>query len=763
MPETVNIRHEDKIAAKALVSITNDISIQKKAFASLIGLGAIKQCLEGEGVAVLSVNNNYSGLLLFQDYDIASIITEDNVKIAARVVVEDDCSRIKIPTLHFYKDMSADIYVGLRIDNDLNNVEILGFIDAEQINRQDNNGDYIAIDFNSLNPISEIKSFIGAIQKSGKKKLVFSEEEHDKTKELLFKYIDGRIINGDKEFLVRHILSCAECSKEFDRIIKIDNLIKASKQKISFEEEQTVEEEIDCTLEIFSGEPELFGEEVEINIEEETEEEIIEDVCDDEFSEEELDFFEIQEEEGEESKEEEDVLYTEDEIFIVDEFVEELKEEPIGELNEDTIGAIAEESIIEVNEGFNEEPALEIKNEEEIDFPDDDVMADMDDLFASLDDVEVVDSSEIIDFADNANTDGTDNAGNNEESLTAPPEEHNFTFENKELNLVDDTITESIFDTREQVDNLNNEQQEKFNIIDSMYEEDDSVPEKYKGIKFDETSEDDSNFENAEEKESAPLENLSSEENIEEKNNIEEEPVQVQNIVDLQYKGEENKFWQSGKFKIAAGVTAAGLVAAIAVYLWANNNQKEVSLLKTKEEVAKSAAALPKKEHLVNKVTNEDEDGPGNESDNYTKPAVYKKRPKPKSNVNSNLNAILAEAYTRRTYEVDIRNVSWEIPADMANNLVFKNYIMLTGQALKSTLSRNLALAKEQAINDSMQIKTIIDVNGNVRDTAIAQSSGSQEIDKICLDTYNATIQFTKLPKIQANRESINANLIIRF
>jgi len=226
--------------------------------------------------------------------------------------------------------------------------------------------------------------------------------------------------------------------------------------------------------------------------------------------------------------------------------------------------------------------------------------------------------------------------------------------------------------------------------------------------------------------------------------------------------------------KVASGLVAAGIAVTVAVALWINNKTLTNQNL---------PVVNPQSVNQMGVLPNPDPTGMSSQSPNNiamppdqpaeqpmpvrTRKSVrsYTKQVKPKDipPPNKDLSAVLAEAFTRRTYEVDIRNISWEITADMARNPVFKNYIMVTGQALKSALARDLSLAKERALTTQMEIKTVMDLNGNILEADVVQSSGSQEVDKICLETYKTTIQFTKLPKINVNRDKIKANLIISF
>jgi len=221
--------------------------------------------------------------------------------------------------------------------------------------------------------------------------------------------------------------------------------------------------------------------------------------------------------------------------------------------------------------------------------------------------------------------------------------------------------------------------------------------------------------------------------------------------------------------KVASSLVAAGIAVTVAVALWINNKTlTNQNLPVVTPQPVNQTTSLPAPTDLDNPDSNSTAaQQPVNpEPERARKPvrsSAKQVKPKDTPAPAKDLSAVLAEAFTRRTYEVDIRNISWEITADMARNPVFKNYIMVTGQALKSALARDLSLAKERALNTQMEIKTVMDLNGNIIEANVVQSSGSQEVDEICLKTYKTTIQFTKLPKINVNRDKIKANLIISF
>ncbi len=263
MPEAFakNINKQDKLDIKAVVAGLDNVTQQKKAFMSLIALNVLSTYLKEQGIAIISENNNLSSLLLLKDFDIANIIVENNIKIAVRAFVGKNYPQMCIPKEHFLNDLMADIYVGIRLEATIEKAELIGYIELGHINRQKNNDKYVVIDVNELKQIDSIKQ---SILSSSERKNKYFAIDHNKAKELFFQYIESQISSSDKEFLVRHISSCMECRQEFNNIIEIDNKLKASASKFNFEENN--QEDKDYTLELFAGNPDLFGKEIEIDL-----------------------------------------------------------------------------------------------------------------------------------------------------------------------------------------------------------------------------------------------------------------------------------------------------------------------------------------------------------------------------------------------------------------------------------------------------------------------------------------------------------------
>ena len=129
----------------------------------------------------------------------------------------------------------------------------------------------------------------------------------------------------------------------------------------------------------------------------------------------------------------------------------------------------------------------------------------------------------------------------------------------------------------------------------------------------------------------------------------------------------------------------------------------------------------------------------------------------------SNLNDDIAKAIAYQSGPVKITNISWEVSASLASDPVFKNYLMVTGQALKSALATDLTLATDRVTNNVVKIQIILDLQGNIIDSTIQTSSGSGQVDKIVLRTLKNTLSYTKLPFIQTNKKLIKVGLIVNL
>ncbi len=122
----------------------------------------------------------------------------------------------------------------------------------------------------------------------------------------------------------------------------------------------------------------------------------------------------------------------------------------------------------------------------------------------------------------------------------------------------------------------------------------------------------------------------------------------------------------------------------------------------------------------------------------------------------------IAETTVRKHKEIEVKNISWELPADIARDTKVKEYFLEIGQKLKTAIAGDLNTHKVDAQNSIINIYTELNPGGNVIKSKIALSSGIEKADNICLNTLNRTIKKYKFPAASSKRDKIRFILSIR-
>ena len=112
---------------------------------------------------------------------------------------------------------------------------------------------------------------------------------------------------------------------------------------------------------------------------------------------------------------------------------------------------------------------------------------------------------------------------------------------------------------------------------------------------------------------------------------------------------------------------------------------------------------------------------------------------------------------------LDTSKISWEIPDYISYDPNFKKYFQSSGKSIKSALSSDLLLATEYPYSDQVRLSILYDKSGMFKDAKILLSSGSQQVDKIVLQSVNHILKALKAPASIGNDESTTVILKIYF
>ena len=107
--------------------------------------------------------------------------------------------------------------------------------------------------------------------------------------------------------------------------------------------------------------------------------------------------------------------------------------------------------------------------------------------------------------------------------------------------------------------------------------------------------------------------------------------------------------------------------------------------------------------------------------------------------------------------------MSWEVPDYLSYSDNIKKYLQTAGKSIKLTLSSDLLLVSEYAYSNQMKIDLKLSSDGNIKASNIVKSSGSDQIDKIVLQTVKDTLNVIKPATGEVPTPDFRLALIINF
>ncbi len=112
---------------------------------------------------------------------------------------------------------------------------------------------------------------------------------------------------------------------------------------------------------------------------------------------------------------------------------------------------------------------------------------------------------------------------------------------------------------------------------------------------------------------------------------------------------------------------------------------------------------------------------------------------------------------------IEIKKLTWEVPDYISYNQQFKQYFQSVGKSLKLSLGSDLLLATDPIYSNQVRVSVTFNKDGSFKTSQIIVSSGSTQIDKIVLQTVNQTLKVLKAPHSVGNDESTTVILKIYF
>lgn len=203
---TLKIDEKIQNYAKIYASLLSDEYQRKRAYASLVALYAFVDILE-PSYNVQKSMTLFRNPQINEQYEIADIYV-NGWHIDVRVVTGGDA--VLIPKIHYDSDIVPDYYVVVKVDSTLQNAELIGAIDAKNVEKEAFDYHYYSVGFSSL------ISYKDLLSKLEQEKVVsLSEEEHELFRNSYLTLLDNNLDKTTKNKVLKHLFECSVCRTEF--------------------------------------------------------------------------------------------------------------------------------------------------------------------------------------------------------------------------------------------------------------------------------------------------------------------------------------------------------------------------------------------------------------------------------------------------------------------------------------------------------------------------------------------------------------------
>lgn len=110
----------------------------------------------------------------------------------------------------------------------------------------------------------------------------------------------------------------------------------------------------------------------------------------------------------------------------------------------------------------------------------------------------------------------------------------------------------------------------------------------------------------------------------------------------------------------------------------------------------------------------------------------------------NDVSASLANAFSPNANRVTLRAVNWLCSPQLFTDNAFKAYLQNLDNIVKLNLRKNILDVSEQPQNNTVTVKMAVENNGNLNRIAVSESSGSEQIDNIVLQSINESFEGEK-------------------
>ncbi len=809
---TINLTIDDKAHSYARIysALLSEEFQRKRAYASILSLFAFANIIEKESVNIQKSMTLFRNPILNEQYEIADLYV-NNWHLDVRVV--NDTDAVLVPKIHYESGIVPDFYVVVKIDKNLKNAELIGFVDTSKDVKEAFDYHYFKIPFTALINYDE---FLAKIK-------IIKQEKHTQQDYELFQnsylaLMDGGLDLPTKNEVLKHLFKCSECRTEFccftgfemvscniskypdvldDKTLDIIGAQSAYDEKYEGKEETIYigEDENPAPIEQDSQQDGVDNILEELFNEEETEDSQPKTSENQNTTEPDMNIIESEDEISSTVDTDEDIEIIEEENNIVDlktdeidNGVELLSEDNNSNYNdmeiigENSVERLEEESdFVVLNENENDVSELELEDEQPEIQEVQKVIVDYDEngvpiysYITSVDqekDLSVLSEAEPVE--ENTIKEDSEVENLSENQIDNDIQQDTVDNEDAQIETIPDNNDFIEADTSASLENIQTEDED--DIIQPAQEE----HHEYFNVPLEQDKDGEELSSNdqtvGDESISDTIEQEDNQYSVDEQNQENEESEEVEDNEEYDedevyetYEGDDVKRPNKSPFILLSLLIALGLLGGGAFFaskvIKNKSNTASVPVEtvvppdgKTTndmfEQPIEQENGLETPNNTDNTAENqENENAPQNMQDMFntetqmpaqgTIPVPPPMVQQPQSN--GDVNKVIANAFNQPTSGISLRGLNWFCTAELFSDPTFKNYLQNLDNLLKQNIKNNIMGIMQAPPNDSVAAKFAVDNNGNLQKVIISESSGSEQIDNIVLQSIKESFQGEK-------------------
>ena len=133
------------------------------------------------------------------------------------------------------------------------------------------------------------------------------------------------------------------------------------------------------------------------------------------------------------------------------------------------------------------------------------------------------------------------------------------------------------------------------------------------------------------------------------------------------------------------------------------------------------------------------------------------------SPMSQDLNKSITNVFSDQPAALTITKISWEVSQSLANDDSFRNYLQVAGKNLQMNLQNDLSYTTEINYNPKVKVSFEISKDNTIKRIHVTESSGSEQIDNVVLQSIKETLKYVNAPNIKDYKGNYNLSVVVNF